>query len=49
MSEYRPLPVTLPFPTPRQEVFDLLHGIWDRNWLTNDGPVLREFESRLAE
>ena len=27
----------------------MLHGIWDRNWLTNDGPVLREFESRLSE
>ena len=47
MPEYQSLPVTLPFPTPRQEVFDLLHGIWDRNWLTNDGPVLREFEDGL--
>ena len=49
MSAYRPLPVTLPFPTPRQEVFDLLHGIWDRNWLTNDGPVLKEFEAGLGK
>lgn len=49
MPAYRPLPVTLPFPTPREEVFDLLHGIWDRNWLTNDGPVLREFEAGLAK
>lgn len=49
MSAHRPLPVTLPFPTPREEVFDLLHGIWDRNWLTNDGPVLREFEAGLAK
>jgi len=49
MSAYRPLPVTLPFPTPRQEVFDLLHGIWDRNWLTNDGPVLKEFEAGLTK
>lgn len=49
MSAYRPLPVTLPFPTPREEVFELLHGIWDRNWLTNDGPVLREFEAELVK
>ena len=48
MAEYEPLPVTLPFPTPRQEVFDLLNGIWDRNWLTNDGPVLREFEATFT-
>ncbi|MDA8695868.1 DegT/DnrJ/EryC1/StrS family aminotransferase [Flavobacteriales bacterium] len=48
MSEYNPLPVTLPFPTPRQEVFDLLNGIWDRNWLTNSGPVHQEFESKLG-
>jgi len=49
MSSHRHLPVTLPFPTPRQEVFDLLHGIWDRNWLTNDGPVHQEFEAALAK
>ena len=48
MSAHRPLPVTLPFPTPREEVFELLHGIWDRNWLTNNGPVLQEFEASLA-
>lgn len=49
MAEYKPLPVTLPFPTPRQEVFDLLHGIWDRNWLTNAGPVHQEFEAKFGE
>ena len=48
MAEYKPLPVTLPFPTPRQEVFDLLHGIWDRNWLTNAGPVHQEFEAKFG-
>lgn len=49
MAEYKPLPVTLPFPTPRQEVFDLLHGIWDRNWLTNAGPVHQELEAKFGE
>ena len=49
MPEPRHLPVTLPFPTPRQEVFELLHGIWDRNWLTNDGPVHQEFEAAMAK
>ena len=27
----------------------MLHGIWDRNWLTNDGPVLKEFEAGLGK
>ena len=26
-----------------------LRGIWERNWLTNDGPVVREFERTLAD
>ena len=25
-----------------------MRGIWDRNWLTNDGPMVREFEAALA-
>ena len=49
MPTHQHLPVTLPFPTPRQEVFDLLQGIWDRNWLTNEGPVHQEFEATLAK
>ena len=48
MSSHHHLPVTLPFPTPRDEVLELLHGIWDRNWLTNNGPVHQEFEVALA-
>ena len=26
-----------------------LRGIWERNWLTNDGPVVRELERTLAD
>ena len=49
MAVPKPLPVTLPFPTPREPVFELLNQVWDRNWLTNQGPVLQEFEAQLAE
>lgn len=32
-----------------EEYDNLLKGIWDRNWLTNDGPMVRQLESRLAD
>ncbi|MCH1582922.1 MAG: DegT/DnrJ/EryC1/StrS family aminotransferase [Flavobacteriales bacterium] len=27
----------------------MLRGIWDRNWLTNAGPVHQEFEAKFGE
>lgn len=41
--------VTEPFLPPFEEYADRLKGIWERNWLTNDGPLVRELEEKLSE
>jgi dTDP-4-amino-4,6-dideoxygalactose transaminase len=41
--------VTKPFLPPISEYTKILEGIWNRNWLTNDGPVLNELELRLKD
>ncbi len=41
------IPVTKPFMPPKEEYLELLTGIWDRNWLTNNGPLVNQLESRL--
>jgi dTDP-4-amino-4,6-dideoxygalactose transaminase len=33
----------------RQRFLDRVNGILDRRWLSNDGPLLKEFEARIAE
>lgn len=43
------IPVTKPFLPPREEFDKYLDGIWDRNWLTNNGPLVHELESSLKE
>lgn len=43
------IPVTKPFLPPKEEVYKLLNGVWERNWLTNDGPLVREYESKLKK
>ncbi|MGE9293996.1 MAG: DegT/DnrJ/EryC1/StrS family aminotransferase [Puniceicoccales bacterium] len=43
----KPIYVTEPFMPPLEEVFSQLKGIWDRKWLTNQGPLVRELESKL--
>ena len=41
------IPITKPF-LPPKEVFDeLVAGIWQRNWLTNDGPLTSKLELDL--
>ena len=40
-------PVTKPFLPPLDEYHSLLEGIWQRNWLTNDGPLVRQLEQEL--
>ena len=39
--------VTEPFLPPLEEYVEYLKGIWDRNWLTNQGPLVRELEHKL--
>ncbi len=41
--------VTKPFLPPLEEYTQLLEGIWDRNWLTNNGPLVNNLEMKLKE
>lgn len=38
-----------PFLPPKDEFDEYVSGIWDRNWLTNGGPLLRQFEADVAK
>jgi dTDP-4-amino-4,6-dideoxygalactose transaminase len=42
------IPVTKPFLPPREEYDALLDGIYERCWLTNNGPLVHELEQALA-
>ena len=41
--------VTTPFLPPIEEYEDFVKGIWKRNWLTNNGPLVNELELKLKE
>ncbi|WP_113922806.1 DegT/DnrJ/EryC1/StrS family aminotransferase [Cognataquiflexum aquatile] len=41
------IPVTKPFLPPKEEYNRYLDGIWERNWLTNNGPLVNELELKL--
>ncbi|HEX9513599.1 MAG TPA: DegT/DnrJ/EryC1/StrS family aminotransferase [Puia sp.] len=43
------IPYTKPFLPPREEYEAYLPGIWDRNWLTNMGPLAIDLENKLAD
>lgn len=43
------IPVTKPFLPPQEEYLKYLQGIWQRNWLTNNGPLVNELELRLRD
>lgn len=43
------IPVTKPFLPPIEEYEKLVAGIWQRNWLTNNGPLVNEFELKVKE
>ena len=43
----KPIQVTEPFLPPFEEYVEYLKGIWGRNWLTNQGPLVQEFEQKL--
>ncbi|TYP91724.1 dTDP-4-amino-4,6-dideoxygalactose transaminase [Fodinibius salinus] len=43
------IPVTQPFLPPREEYESLLADIWDRNWLTNNGPLVKRLEEELTD
>ncbi len=41
--------VTKPFLPPKSDYFDVVDKIWENEWLTNNGPVLRDFEDGLMK
>ncbi|WP_268225552.1 DegT/DnrJ/EryC1/StrS family aminotransferase [Sinomicrobium oceani] len=43
------IPVTKPFLPPQQEYQGLLDGVWQRQWLTNMGPLANELEEKLQK
>ena len=43
------IPVTKPFLPPREEYEKYLAGVWQRQWLTNMGPLANELELKLKE
>ncbi|MDP0499607.1 MAG: DegT/DnrJ/EryC1/StrS family aminotransferase [Verrucomicrobiota bacterium JB022] len=49
MSTSEPVYVTKPFLPPREAFERYLPGIWERQYLTNQGPLAAEFEKGLAE
>jgi dTDP-4-amino-4,6-dideoxygalactose transaminase len=43
------IPVTKPFLPPLEEYSKLVEDIWQRQWLTNNGPLVNELELKLKE
>ncbi len=43
------IPVTKPFLPPQEEYNKYLDGIWQRNWLTNMGPLASQLEMELKD
>ena len=43
------IPVTKPFLPPQEEYNKYIDGIWQRQWLTNNGPLVNDFEIKLKE
>lgn len=43
------IPVTKPFLPPREEYEILLDGVWKRDWLTNNGQLVRHLKDELME
>jgi dTDP-4-amino-4,6-dideoxygalactose transaminase len=41
--------VTKPFLPPKEEYDQYIQGIWRREWLTNNGPLVNELELKLKE
>jgi len=41
--------VTKPFLPDKEEYFEYLRGVWDRCWLTNNGPLVNDLELKLKD
>ena len=42
------IPVTKPFLPTQEEYAEMMNGIWDRQWLTNMGPLANQLEIQLG-
>ena len=43
------IPLNKPFLPPQHEYQDYVSKIWKRNWLTNHGPLVKEFEEKVSD
>jgi len=43
------IPITKPFMPAAEEYQAYLEGIWEREWLTNNGPLVQELEKKLKK
>lgn len=43
------IPVTRPFLPPLEEYTKKLEGVYQQNWLTNNGPFVRDLEAKLSK
>ncbi len=43
------IPVTKPFMPPIEEYQSYVSSIWERNWITNNGPLVNQLELKLKE
>lgn len=43
------IPVTKPFLPPKEEYIKYIDDIWQRQWVTNNGPLVNELELKLKE
>jgi dTDP-4-amino-4,6-dideoxygalactose transaminase len=43
------IPVTQPFLPPKSELYSLLDEVYDRNWLTNSGPLVNLLEEEIPK
>lgn len=43
------IPVTKPFIPPLKEYIHYLEGIWNRGYLTNNGPLVKELEASISQ
>jgi len=43
------IPVTQPFLPPKSELYTLLDEVYDRNWLTNNGPLVNRLEVEIPK
>lgn len=43
------IPVTKPFLPPQEDYSKYIEGIWKRQWLTNNGPLVNDLEIKIKE